>query len=97
MPGLEARDDKAFKRSVRTREAILALHPWIKTMYGIDWNLARSELSDAQLEVLQHQFACNHCGRLDRWPVGDGEQWRLSRTPFGCLCSPEREAEYRKH
>jgi hypothetical protein len=90
LPDTDARDDFSFKRAVRTREAIIALHPLIKTMYGIDWELARAVLSTPQLEVLQHHFACNQCGRFDRWPVGASERWRLSRTPLGCLCSPER-------
>ncbi len=87
------REDSAFKRSARTRDAILLLHPWIKAAYGIDWILARSALSPAQLEVLQKHFPCSNCGRHDRWPVGIGEVWKLSYTPFGCLCSPDRRAE----
>jgi hypothetical protein len=95
LAGIEARNDVAYKRFARTREAIMALNPWIKTAYGIDWNLARSALTPAQLEVLERHFPCHVCGRHDRWPVGIGEAWKLSFTPYGCLCTAGRASELR--
>ena len=93
MPGIEARDDVGFKSALRTREAILALNPWIKTAVGIDWAVARGALTEVQLDVLGNHFACPICKRWDRWPVSSETGWTLSRTQFGCLCSHARDAE----
>lgn len=100
-PGCEAQADESFKKAVRTREAILELHPWIRTSLGIDWPVARASLDAAQLEVLRDHFPCPHCQRWDRYPVSVAHQedeaangWRLSRTPFGCLCCPERAQDH---
>lgn len=93
IPSQEAANDESFKRSVRTREAILALNPWIKTAVGIDWAVARVALTEAQLDVLENHFACPICKRWDRWPVSSETGWTLSRTRFGCLCSHARDAE----
>jgi hypothetical protein len=93
LPGIEARLDKAFCQHARTRQVILHLNPVIKTAAGIDWTLARAELSSFQLEVLESHFACPVCGRWDRWPVPSSTGWKLSRTPFGCLCKPSRSIE----
>lgn len=93
MPTVEARHDESFRRSARTREAILALNPWIQMAIGIDWPLARAELTPDQLEVLRDHFACPACGRWDRWPVAVGKAWKLSRTPLGCLCSRARDSD----
>ena len=94
MPGVEAREDVEFKSAVRTREAILALNPWVKTAVGIDWPLARQTLTGTQLEVLKDHFACNVCGRWDRWPVFAERGLMLSFTPYGCLCHPSRAGEH---
>jgi hypothetical protein len=93
IPSCDASKDESFRRSVRTREAILALNPWIKTAAGIDWAVARAELTPAQLDVLENHFACPVCGRWDRWPVFTEMGWALSRTQFDCLCSHARESE----
>lgn len=94
LPGIEARHDVDFKSALRTREAILALNPWVKTAVGIDWPLASQTLTGAQLEVLKDHFPCNVCGRWDRWPVFAGGKWKLSYTPYGCLCHPSRADEH---
>lgn len=96
MPGVEASADAGFKAAVRTREAILALNPWIKTAYGIDPQLAKQALTPAQLEVVANHFACPACKRWDRWPVFVDGKWELSYTPFGCLCAPARASELLK-
>ena len=93
VPGLEALGDSAFCRHARTREMILRLHPMLKSAIGIDWVVARASLAPFQLEVLESHFACPICGRWDRWPVRRTDGWVLSRTPFGCLCLPERTTE----
>jgi hypothetical protein len=93
LPTVEVRDDASFRKAVRTREAILALHPFVKAAYGIDWSVARIALSDAQLEVVQNHFPCPTCGRWDRWPVAKDGSWALSHTPLGCRCERVRAAE----
>lgn len=93
IPGVEASKDVDFMSALRTREAILALNPWVKTAVGIDWTLARQTLTAAQVEVLSDHFACSVCGRWDRWPVLGESGWQLSFTSFGCLCHPSRASE----
>ena len=99
-PGCEAQADESFKKAVRTREAILALHPLVKNSVGIDWSVARASLTLDQIEVLVGHHACPVCGRWDRWPVtrhgascGEAVGWVLSYTPLGCICSQARDEQ----
>jgi hypothetical protein len=78
--------DHDFLAQLRTRDAILAALPELRANYGIDWQLARSVLSEFQLQVLEDQFRCG-CGRLDRFPVWISGRWKLSLAPRGCLCA----------